>query len=520
MTVRVFHWHSGLTSALVVVIATAIALLTAATVGNVRGPLVLVPQVVLLATFFALAFRDLRVAVAIAMLELAIAGAGGQWTRLPGGLSGRVALDMIVTLAAASVLLRQWRATGDLSLGRYGAHAIVLALVIPATWMGLGLLNGNEPRDVIADGNGHLFFAFTLAFVALMAQGHAAWLRHWFFAVCVINAVFTLALVVLSVPGIVALEPTLRYILSDQLLVGNVIGYQPNGAYRLFLASGLYLQLGLALTVWRLLERPGSWAYWALFGVFSIDIAATYTRGFWIGALLAFIIVLVIGSGTVRRAATIVGGAVAAIAIGTLVGLPFQFSVPDYLLQRTASIGAMGGIEESPSAPVGSPAAPEPERPSEQHDPEQDLAGRVSNEIRIEQARVLLRHIAERPALGHGFGAISEDYEYGETFSYELAYLDLLYKTGVIGFLLFMSYPIRLLVDAGRGCLGRLALPTRVERREMAVVIAIVGSVMLTGATNPYFLAAFGLMPILAMIAWLDPLGPRRGACPVDHRDG
>ncbi len=38
------------------------------------------------------------------------------------------------------------------------------------------------------------------------------------------------------------------------------------------------------------------------------------------------------------------------------------------------------------------------------------------------------------------------------------------------------------------------------------MVVSIVASIMVSGATNPYFLSAFGLMPIIVMIAWLDPL--------------
>ena len=45
-----------------------------------------------------------------------------------------------------------------------------------------------------------------------------------------------------------------------------------------------------------------------------------------------------------------------------------------------------------------------------------------------------------------------------------------------------------------------------------AVVVAIVSSIMISGATNPYFLSAFGLMPIIVMIAWLDPIEPEPDA--------
>ena len=141
-----------------------------------------------------------------------------------------------------------------------------------------------------------------------------------------------------------------------------------------------------------------------------------------------------------------------------------------------------------------------------------DTSGEVSNLIRAEQARVLLGHIRERPILGWGFGTIAPDYRYGSIFSYELAFLDLWYKTGIVGLFLFLSFPIRLIVDALRGRLGRLSIPLGLEPRAMAVVVAVISSVLISGATNPYFLAAFGLCPILAMIAWLEPDLPKARA--------
>jgi hypothetical protein len=119
----------------------------------------------------------------------------------------------------------------------------------------------------------------------------------------------------------------------------------------------------------------------------------------------------------------------------------------------------------------------------------------------------LLAHIAERPVLGWGFGTIAPDYAYGDIYSYELAYLDLAYKTGLVGLVLFLSFPLRLLIDSVRARLGRIRLPAGVDPREAAVPGAIILSLLVTGATNPYLTAAFGLAPIIFAIAWLDPFG-------------
>ena len=142
--------------------------LTVVTLADGPRPVELVGQALLVLAFSALAAVDFRAAVAIAMLELAVAGSGGQWTLYPGGVHGRIVLDAIVMVRAVATLFVDWRSTGRVDLGRYGVHAVVLSVVIPVGWMTLGLLNGNNPRDVFADGNGQIFFAFTLAFVVLI----------------------------------------------------------------------------------------------------------------------------------------------------------------------------------------------------------------------------------------------------------------------------------------------------------------------------------------------------------------
>jgi hypothetical protein len=40
------------------------------------------------------------------------------------------------------------------------------------------------------------------------------------------------------------------------------------------------------------------------------------------------------------------------------------------------------------------------------------------------------------------------------------------------------------------------------------VVVGVVAGILLAGATNPYLFAAFGLISILAMVAWLEQPQP------------
>ncbi len=504
--------------ATVILAATTVAAIAALTTLRIAGgpsPLVLALQVVLVAAFASLAMFNFQATVAIALVELAIGGASGHWTQFPGGVSGRIVIDAIVMVRALAYVAIEWRRSGSLRIGSYAPHAVIVGLVVGGLWMALGLLNGNQPAMVFADGNGQLFLAFTVVFAVLIRQGHGAWLRRWFFIACAANALVTGAAILVSLAGVVPLFPTMRHVLLDILDFGGAVGYMPNGAFRLYVGSGIYLEVGLALVTWRILQDPRKVGYWALYALLWADVIATYARGFWLGGAIAVGLVLLLGTSEWRRPTAVIGASAALVVAASVAGFAVGVSLPDYLLERAATTfavapGAAGASAGQPAvvpaqpsivpAPSGAPGpASLPPGP-----PAVDVAGMDSNQIRVEQATVLLRHILARPLIGYGFGSVARDYPYGTSFSYELSYLDLWYKTGLLGTLLFFSYPLRLVFDGLRGRFGRITLPAGVSPRELSVVVAILVAVMLTGATNPYLLAAFGMTTLLVCVAWLD----------------
>lgn len=499
----------------------AILALAGLRVAGQAGPAVGLVQVVFLAATIALAVVDLRLAVGLAILELVCGGAGGQWTQFPGGASGRIVLVTIVVIAAAGRIADSWRRTARLDLGRYGPHALGLAVVMAGAWMALGLFNHNNPRDVFADGNGQLFLAFALPLGVLIRDGHGAWLRRWVLVACAANALLTGFFILVSLTNVVPAWPTLNDILLTRLAYGGNVGYIPNVAFILALGSGIYLQVGLALVTRELLVAPRRAWPWALAAVLAVDVIASYSRGFWVGSVMAIGIVLVLGAPSVSRVGVVVGGLCGLLLAGTLVLGAFGYSLPAYLLHRSESILVAGAPPPTPlpppstppatvppatAGPATAPPAPTPPPPAlVEGAAVEETAGALSNAIRAVQADILVGHIREQPIIGHGWGTIAPDYPYGSIFSYELAYLDLLYKTGLIGAALFLSFPLRLLLDAVRGRLRRRRLPDDLDPRETAVPIAILVAVLVTGATNPYILATLGLFPILACIAWLEP---------------
>ena len=473
----------------------------------------------LLAAFILLTAIDYRNAVAVAVVELVAGGAAGGWAVFPGGVSGRVAILVVLTVGAVIILARDSLANRRPTLGRYGVHAAVLAVAFPVVWIGLALLNGMPLSAAVQDGNGYAAISLVLVVVALMVRGEGAWFRDWMFLASAFNAIFTFGLVILAIVGAVPLFPQLRAMLLDGptgLGFGGAIGYLPTGAGRLWLASGLYLQVGLVLTTARLLRTPSRWT-WLLFGVLLVDVAASYTRGFWIAAAAGVAAVVAFGYVDRYRVAKLASAVVVTGLVATVMGWAVGGSVPDYLLQRASSTTAVGqaprpspGTANPSSTTTPSPASHPPAAtsapPAGSPPPAVDELGAESNAIKVVQARVLLAEIASSPILGHGFGATAPGYPYGNGFVYELTYLDIGYKTGLLGLVLFLSFPLRLMADALRGRFRGLRMPDGLGSRDAAVPLALVGSVLIASATNPYLLAAYGILPIAAAVAWLDPI--------------
>jgi O-Antigen ligase len=480
-------FRSRVTALLGVVVALDIALLVGLRLAATGGTPELAAQVLLIGAFGALAALDLRAAAAIVVLDLIVAGASGQWTVVPPGISGRLVLDGIVFAAAAVGLVRRSGWSG-LTRGRYSLHALVLAVVIPGLWIPLGVLNGNALHDAVADGNGYAFLAFALVLAAVSLQGDLAWLRRWVLVACAATALLTAVVAVVVIGGVLPVT-SVANALEGRLDMGGAVSYQDG--LRVYLGSGLYLQVGMVLVAWELLRNARRLWPWIVLVLLVAALLASYTRGYWVGAIVGTLLVVGLGMASLRRTAILAAAAVILFAAGSVAAGLAGFSLPQYVADR---LGSVFVLEFPNDAGGGSPGAD---------------SGAISNVVKLRQAQVLLAHIAERPILGWGFGTIAPDYRYGHTYTYELNYIALAYKTGIVGLLLFLSLPLRLLVDAARGWLGRLARPPGVARRELAVPLAVLSSVLLVGATNPYLGAAFGLASLLLCIAWLDPFSSR-----------
>jgi hypothetical protein len=611
---------------------------------------------VLAVAFVALTLVDFRASVAVVIFELVLGGAGGHWLDY-GSLSGRIFLISVVTLRAAWLTIADWRRGLHPILGRYGAHALALAFVLPAIWIPLGLVDGNGAHNAVADGNGFLFFAFILVVLTLCRRGERSWFERVFFLACATGAAAYFILIVLTASGAVSLASVAEW-LNVRLAMGGVIGYMSNGDFRLFTAGSLFLVPGLVLTAQRLLVRPRDYLLWLLAAVLTVDLIATYTRGLWVAAFVAVVLVVVLEVRSTRQLGFAVGIPSAVFCVALVLAPLLGFSLFGYVFNRAATITATG--QPTYHARVTNPSfeaslrgwvVPDGDRslhartasiaragthslalssskanqdayafqnlavkaktryqvsawvnarafrlpaagnrgllvwdaqdgrvytvpltsrttgwrelsfsfPTRGHAKDiqlrlyapkgrvlwdavrlvsrgpatassraagtvqvsvlpgttaaqslaiastsggGDAAGEASNAYKVTEAKTLWRYIKVRPLYGYGFGKTTD---FGSGYTYELSYLDLMLKAGIIGLLLYLSFPLRLVVDALRLRRRSFASVERVDRVGTAgIVVGVVAGILVAGATNPYLFAAFGLVSILVMVAWLE----------------
>ena len=144
---------------------------------------------VLAVGFIALTLVDFRLSVAVTIFELALGGAGGHWVDY-GSLSGRLFLISVVTARAAWLTFVAWRHRLHPVLGRYGAHALAIAVLVPAVWMSLGLAQRQSApqrlQPTATDSSSSLSCSSSSRSIR---EGEGAWLLRLFFAACATGAI-------------------------------------------------------------------------------------------------------------------------------------------------------------------------------------------------------------------------------------------------------------------------------------------------------------------------------------------
>ncbi|MDQ3611284.1 MAG: O-antigen ligase family protein [Actinomycetota bacterium] len=260
-------------------------------------------------------------------------------------------------------------------------------------------------------------------------------------------------------------------------LQGDIAQDPVTGWFRAFMVTQILFLPGFLLLFARLHVNPRQPVDMALLILLLGAVMISHTRGLWLGLLAGcgtyLLLELARSSRWVRRLPVL------PIACVGLVGLLVVLSAPTIL----------GGGEVAPSAE------------SEQ-----------STSVRSEQVPQLLDGFYDNPVVGSGMGAVlPSGYRRSEVvpWSFELAYLQLLFQTGIVGLLLLAWLPVVVLRDTVRRMLA-----DRAGQAAAAAGIAALIGLLLSYASNPYLVTSAGTLALAISVTMCGSSDPQRAASP------
>ena len=358
----------------------------------------------------------------------------------------------------------------------------------------IGLINGNSFGDIFSDVNSFLGILYILLLIAYV-KGRSENINrvlNIFVNSAVVVAVITIILFAVSrfyLPN--NLEIIVAYNnLNTKLQYGLISGLVLSNNYaRVYLYNGIFMQLAVAIMFIKLFNKERNIAGIVKLALLLIGIYVSNTRGFWLGTVGVVVLSFAYYLWRVRKYKLTIKSVLIAIIPLILVAIILPKTIvavsPDQNLPESS-----GSIKDRIES-IG------------------DFENDESNKVRAIQLRFLVDKIKEKPVLGWGFG--SHIYEYPQymeenglqsvnSSSFELYYVELVFKTGVIGILIFFGYLIYnfiklLLILFKRG------LKQRDEQMLVGWTIGTM-SILASSITNPY-IAGLSVFFVLVMEVYL-----------------
>lgn len=374
----------------------------------------------------------------------------------------------------------------------------LLPIIIVCIYIGygsiVGLVNGNNLGDIFSDVNSFLGILYILLLIAYVKgkDENINKILNIFVNCAVIVAVITIILFFVSriyLPN--NLEIIVAYNnLNTKLQYGLISGLVLSNNYaRVYLYNGIFMQLAVAIMFIKLFNKDRNIAGIVKLALLLIGIYVSNTRGFWLGTIGVVILSFAYYLWRVRKYKLTMKNVLISIIPLILVAI---------ILPKTI-------VVVSPEQNLPESSGSIKDRIESIGDFENDL----SNKVRAIQLRFLVDKIKEKPVLGWGFG--SHIYEYPQymeenglqsvnSSSFELYYVELVFKTGIIGVLIFFGYLVYnfiklLLILFKRGLK---------ESDEQILVGWTIGtmSILASSITNPY-IAGLSVFFVLVMEVYL-----------------
>ena len=371
---------------------------------------------------------------------------------------------------------------------------IIVVCIYVAYGSIIGLMNGNSLGDIFSDVNSFLGIFYILLLIAYVKgrNENINKILNIFVNSAVIVAVITIILFVVSriyLPNDLQIIATYND-LNSKLQYGFISGLVLSNNYaRVYLYNGIFMQLAVAITFIKLFNKERNLSGIIKLSLLLIGIYVSNTRGFWLGTIGVVALSIAYYLWRVRKYNLTIKNILVAIIPLILVAV---------ILPKTiVPVSANQNLPES-SGSI-----------KDRIESITDFENDESNKVRAIQLRFLVDKIKEKPVLGWGFG--SHIYEYPQymeenglqsvnSSSFELYYVELMFKTGVVGILIFFGYLIYNFIK-----LVLILFKKRLKVRDEQILVGWTTgtiSILASSITNPY-IAGLSVFFVLVMEVYL-----------------
>lgn len=371
---------------------------------------------------------------------------------------------------------------------------IVVVCIYLAYGSIIGLINGNSLGDIFSDVNSFLGIIYILLLIAYVKgrNENIDKIINVFVNCAVIVAIMTITLFFVSriyLPNNLEIIVTYNN-LNSKLQYGFISGLVMSNNYaRVYLYNGIFMQLAAAIMFIKLFNKDNNVFGIVKLAILLVGIYVSNTRGFWLGTIGVVIIAFAYYLWRVRRDKLTLKNILISVIPIILVAV---------ILPKTI-------VAVSPEQNLPNSSGTIKDRIESIGDFEND----ESNKVRAIQLRFLVDRIKAKPVLGWGFGAHIDEYpQYMEdnnlqpvsSSSFELYYVELLFKTGVVGIAIFFGYLIFNFIKL----LNLLFRRTLEKKDEQVLVGWTIGtmSILASSITNPY-IAGLSVFFVLVMEVYL-----------------
>lgn len=358
----------------------------------------------------------------------------------------------------------------------------------------IGLINRNSLGDIFSDVNSFLGIIYILLLIGYVKgrNENIDKIINVFVNCAVIVAIMTITLFFVSriyLPNNLEIIVTYNN-LNSKLEYGFISGLVMSNNYaRVYLYNGIFMQLAAAIMFIKLFNKDKNVFGIVKLAILLVGIYVSNTRGFWLGTIGAVVISMIYYLWRFKKfnltLRNIVIALIPLILVSVIIPKTIVAVSPEQNLPNSS--GSIKDRIESIS----------------------DFENDESNKVRAIQLKFLVNRIKEKPILGWGFGAHIEEYpqymidnnlQPVSSTSFELYYIELLFKTGIIGILIFFGYLVFNFVK-----LIVLLFKKNLRMRDEQVLVGwTIGtmSILASSITNPY-IAGLSVFFVLVMEVYL-----------------